>query len=181
MTFIKGQSGNPKGNPKDWQENSEKMIRKMALQNDKKANLVLALGDGKTLREAAEIAGYASAQSAWNALKSIRKDAPMILDMMNLSLPRAFRKLGDQLEAKETKFFQEKGIVTDQRDVQAHEIQQNAAIQIARLHNAYPSRSEEGNAGTQVLNKITVIIEDVSRDVSRPGARTITAEATPAQ
>lgn len=183
MPFVKGQSGNPDGQPKGWQENSDKLtdkkLRKMAIAEERRLNLISALSQGKTFKEAAEISGYVSRQSAWNVFKAICKDTPEILNLMNLPLPRILQKLGDQLEAKETKFFQNKGIITDQVDVEAHEIQQNAAVQLARLHNAYPGRNEEGNSGMQVLTQIKVIIEDVSQDVSRRSAHTITAEATP--
>lgn len=180
MTFIKGQSGNTKGQPKGWQENSSKMsektLRRVALEQERQTKLVEALSQGATFAAAADIANYSSRQSAWNAFKKIRENTSELLDVMNLPLPRILQKLGDQLEAKETKFFQNKGIITDQVDVSAHDIQQNAAIQLARLHSAYPSRDQEEH-GAQVLTQIKVIIEDVSRQ----GERTLTAQATPAQ
>lgn len=45
-----------------------------------------------------------------------------------------------KLEATETKFFQHLGEVTETRDVDAHDIQLRAGIEVAKMLRMYPDR-----------------------------------------
>lgn len=149
MTFVKGQSGNPQGLTRS-------ALAKLAARSvEKQAKMVDCLSRGMTLEQIAKECGYASKQSVWNAVKRLKASTPEILNLMNLPLPRALRKLGDELEAKETKF-----IVCDkqihERTVEAHEVQQNAAVQLARLHDAYPREAKSGTNSAPVAVNIHI-------------------------
>ena len=53
-------------------------------------------------------------------------------------LNRALHKLNEKLDAKETKFFTNSGIVTQEKEVEAHDIQLQAAQAIAKIADAFP-------------------------------------------
>lgn len=67
-------------------------------------------------------------------------------------LQKALEKLDSQLDAKETKFFVHQGLLVSQADVEAHAIQQNAAIAIAKIADAMPrDRAEKAAPPTVTL------------------------------
>ena len=70
------------------------------------------------------------------------------LDEMGLSDARLMLKLIELLEAKETKYFQKDGVVTDQRDVEALEVQRRTLDMIFRMKGMYaPERHEHTGKG----------------------------------
>jgi hypothetical protein len=70
------------------------------------------------------------------------------LDEMGLSDTRLMLKLIELLEAKETKYFQKDGVVTDQRDVEALEVQRRTLDMIFRMKGMYaPERHEHNGKG----------------------------------
>ena len=54
-----------------------------------------------------------------------------------------FLKLGSLLDAKETKFWADKGVVIETREVEAQDIQIRAAVELAKMHGAYPKGKDE--------------------------------------
>jgi hypothetical protein len=81
---------------------------------------------------------------------AIRGRAAVPSDMLQAALQKA----KDQLNAKERKFFAHQGMIMDQRDVDAHAIQQGAArliIEMSELLIKAPPKQPEG--------KITVTID----------------------
>ena len=84
--------------------------------------IVKALLDGKTETEAVKCAGYSPAYA--NSGKHVIMNNPVILKTIREIYERAgitddylARKNEELLNAREMKFFQEKGIVTDSREV----------------------------------------------------------------
>ena len=77
-----------------------------------------------TLDEIGRRAGYKSSprQKAWDALqdKGVKNEVERLMDKEEgLRMPSLLKKLNEGLDAKDTKFFQEKGVVKDTRDVVA--------------------------------------------------------------
>lgn len=67
-------------------------------------------------------------------------------------LTELFDKLRDQMEAKKTRFFKYRGVVTEIREVEAHDIQLRAAVELCKLMGLYPqegpSTPERQRVGT---------------------------------
>ena len=67
-------------------------------------------------------------------------------------LQKALTKLDAQLEATETKFFTNQGMLVSQVDVPAHAIQQSAAVAIAKIADAMPrDRAEKAGPPSVTL------------------------------
>src|ERR1700730_1765756 len=89
----------------------------------KQSRLVQELPTSNSVAEAGERAGYACRQSAHEAFKSISERAPEVLERIGLTLEYVLDKcLRPLLEAKETKFFANQGVVMETRDVEANDI-----------------------------------------------------------
>lgn len=71
-------------------------------------------------------------------------------------LQNAINKLNEQLEATETKFFTNEGLVVGREEVPAHAIQQNAANAILKMSDAFP-RDRVDKAGPP---SVTLEIKD---------------------
>src|SRR5262249_11820938 len=101
-------------------------------------------------------AGYSDrnlAQSGHQVLKAIRLRMPELMDEIGLSKRALIEKyLTPLLNAKDTKFFQHNGKVTDQRKVPALSVRADALDMAFRLRGSYtPSRLEEPPIGVQVV------------------------------
>ncbi len=72
----------------------------------------------------------------------IRKYVRWLLDTEGGSPLEAVRVLTGKLKAQDTRFFQKDGIVTDERNVEAHAIQLDASKTILELHGAFPDKQE---------------------------------------
>src|SRR5258708_2156413 len=93
----------------------------------KQAKLVKELPNSTSIAEAGEKAGYAHRQDAHRALKGISERAPEVLERLGLTIEHVADKcLRPLLDAKETKFFADKGIVIETRDVEANEVRLRA-------------------------------------------------------
>ena len=107
--------------------------------------LLKELTKGGRIQDAGRRAGYASPQSTSQALANVREKAPEILNRINLGLDVSLKRyLKPLLEAKETVFFQNQGIVTDQREVACLDIRMRATENLLKIHGAYP-RGTNGN------------------------------------
>ena len=88
---------------------------------------------------------YAVAVSQYpSKIKSeIEKDlsSPILsaLETEGISPARLAKKLNEELDANETKFFQHQGEVVDEREVIAWEVRQRARIDAHKLLNHYPA------------------------------------------
>jgi len=76
-------------------------------------------------------------------LDSVRANTIRLLNEKGPKLDRVLLRLRQALSAKETKFFQFQGIVTDQREVIAHNIRLAAAKLTLELHDAMPNQKHE--------------------------------------
>jgi hypothetical protein len=96
---------------------------------------------------AAIAAGYKNLPTSQTAgaqnYKKFVKEINRWLDDMGLSENALKTKLLSLMDAKETKFFADKGIVTDQREVEALGIQQKALDMAFKIKGSYaPERKE---------------------------------------
>ena len=84
--------------------------------------------------------------------RKFTKEIATWLDEVGLSENALKTKLLNLLDAKETKFFADKGIVTDQRDVEALGIQQRALDMAFKVKGAYaPEKVEHTGITVNVL------------------------------
>jgi len=122
----------------------------------KQQRLLVSLSKGQTQKQAALNAGYSpknARQSAHQAIKYIRLRAPEAMDQAGLTMTVLIDKyLRPQLKSKETKFFAQRGIVTDRRDLPDNGAR-NAALDMAfKLQGAYPKNGDgEDHAGGSEL------------------------------
>ncbi|MFH2003080.1 MAG: hypothetical protein ABIK28_25670 [Planctomycetota bacterium] len=77
-----------------------------------------------------------------------------------VTLSHAMTRLKDALDAKEEKFFQKDGIVTDQKDVIAHGIRLKATELALALHDAMPSQRHEHEISGQIGATVSLSDED---------------------
>jgi len=106
--------------------------------NEKRRKLLQGIGKGLNVSEAGRLAGYGRPQSAHYALNRIKIHAPEILQRIGLLPEKLLKRLVQKLDAKETQFFSDKGIVMDRRRVVAHDIQLRAIDMLARMYGFYP-------------------------------------------
>jgi hypothetical protein len=103
----------------------------------RRRRLINGIGQGMTITEAGTFAGYKHRQAAHRAFRSIQLQLPEALERAGYSvdqvLTEVFEKLREKLEAKETKFFQYRGIVLETREVEDHWIQLRAAVEICKM------------------------------------------------
>jgi len=123
----------------------------------KQAKLVKALPNSKSLAEAGEKAGYYDRPTTHRALKSISERAPEVLERLGLTIEHVANNcLRPLLEAKETKFFADKGIVIETRDVAALEVRLRAIEVWAKLMGAYTAQK------VQLSGDLTLDLNHVS-------------------
>jgi hypothetical protein len=104
----------------------------------KQARLLKALPVSKTVAEAGEKAGFACRQSAHEAFKGITERAPEVLERLGLTYEHVLDKcLRPLLNATETKFFQNQGVVMQEKEVEALDIRLRAIDTWAKLAGAY--------------------------------------------
>uniref|UniRef100_A0A6H1ZZT3 Terminase n=1 Tax=viral metagenome TaxID=1070528 RepID=A0A6H1ZZT3_9ZZZZ len=109
-----------------------------------------AIIEGKSETEALKCAGY-SASYALTRKKEIlnnphiTKTFASILDAAGLTDDYLAGRIKQLAEAKETKFFQEKGVVTETREVDALGIQADMIQFGAKLRGAYPAETHNVN------------------------------------
>jgi hypothetical protein len=111
----------------------------------------------KSRSEAAILAGLSPKnprQSAYQALESIKKKAPEIMDALGLSLPYIIDKhLRPLMEATETKVFAHEGEITDYAELADNTTRRYATNMALELHGAYPTEQEkqQGSLGVEVI------------------------------
>src|SRR5713101_4710963 len=103
----------------------------------KQAKLVNALPTAASVSEAGRKAGYAYAQDAHRALESIREKMPAVLDRHGLTPDFAAEKCLKLMNAKEKKCFASNGLVMEEREVEALDIQLRALDAWAKMYGAF--------------------------------------------
>src|ERR1700687_3257240 len=94
---------------------------------------------GMTLQEAGETVGYppeSARQSAWKAMETIKRKAPEVFDKAGLTLESLAEDVHRLRRAKEKKFVSLMGSFTDEREVDALDIQIKADDMGLRVHGA---------------------------------------------
>src|SRR5215831_9948269 len=96
--------------------------------------LVTAMIDGETVQDAAITAGMGRA-TAYRALDRMERDGTIaeIMERAGITPAAIAEKLKAKMNARETKFFADKGVVRDTRTVAAHGIQLDATKFAARM------------------------------------------------
>lgn len=92
--------------------------------------------EGKSQTKAFRDAGYSKTTAAKKSGAMLKSLAPTFTDLLDkggLSDPALVKKINFLFDAKETKFFQKDGIVTDEREVEALGIQANMVEFVAKL------------------------------------------------
>ena len=123
----------------------------------RQSRFVKALMKSKSAKDAAIAAGYApkyAAQSAHQALQSIRLRVPEILDNARYSIPVLIEKhLAPKLTATTTKLAVEKGEFTDHVELEDHDTQLKAIDMMLRMHGAYAPKDpkEAAHFGVKVV------------------------------
>jgi ribonuclease D len=104
----------------------------------KQARLIKALPESNSVAEAGAKAGYADRPSTHRALKTISEKTPEVIERLGLTVEHVVNNcLRPLLEAEETKFFANQGLVMDQRNVAALDIRLRAIDIWAKLKGAY--------------------------------------------
>jgi len=146
----------------------------------KQKKLIEALPTSDSVAEAGEKAGYYDRKTAHRALKSVSERAPEVLERLGLTIEHVADKcLRPLLEARETKFFANAGIVLDTREVEALDIRIRAIEVWARLMGAYASQKVQ-LSGDLSLDLNHVSDDDLDRLISQltgPGPSKPTSEA----
>lgn len=124
------------------------------------------VAQGMTLQRAGEVAGYpqkSASQSAWEAMQTIKRKAPEVFDEVGLTLKSLAEDVHRLRRAKEKKFASFMGSFTDEREVDALDIQAKAVDMALRVHGAY---KEGQNAGNQVRSEaiaVCLVVTDERR------------------
>ena len=118
---------------------------------------------GMTLREAGVAVGYperSAPQSAWKAMQTIKRKAPEIFDKLGLTVESLAQDVDRLRRAKETKFFHDKGIVLETREVEALDIQAKAVDMGLRVHGAYKEADDARNTLRSETSTVCLVVAD---------------------
>lgn len=125
-----------------------KKVKKRNAIKPRQRKLIKAIQKGATITEAGHAAGYSHPNAASRAYKTIRLRFHSALEEAGLDVGKElvenynfFRTKRDT--AAETKFFADKGVVIEQREVIAHDIQLRAGAEINRILAATGERNDE--------------------------------------
>lgn len=135
------------------------MRRHRLTPKQRKAIQVIARDPDATLSEIGVKAGYTSPQHVVRALASPAVKAVMETDK-RLKARALVRKLAEGLDAKETKFFSDKGIVTDKRDFIDYQTRHKYLETALRLRGDLsnkPPESEDFSA--KIINQIFLSLQ----------------------
>jgi hypothetical protein len=128
--------------------------------NDKQAKLIRYLRQGLTISEAGRRAGYGRPQTAHRAFKAIRlRFHPALqragIDAEQILIDTILTQYS-KLTATETKFFDNKGIVIEEREVLAHDVNLTAARDLQRFLGAIATTDLDDDTGGSGPEKVTV-------------------------
>lgn len=112
----------------------------------KQQRLVKALPKAASIAQAGRSAGYGTKQAALRAYKGIKERAPEILERIGYGQEVVLGNLGKLTGATETKFFADKGIVLETREVEANDIRLRANVELAKIHGAYEKDESQPDA-----------------------------------
>ena len=93
-----------------------------------------------------------------DVLNSLNTQMIQAMDKAGITLDRLMGQLSDELQAKDTKFFADKGIIKDTAEVIAHDVRQRARIDAHKLRGDYPATG----VNVQSTGEHTVVIRKFS-------------------
>lgn len=120
--------------------------------------------------ESARAAGYKAATDSTlagigsNNFKALKKKIDIWLEEEGLSDTALKMKLLNLLEAKETKFFAHQGCVTDEREVEALEVQRRSLDMAFKIKGSYApeKREHSGPNGAPIQTEERLITAEMS-------------------
>lgn len=121
---------------------------------------------GKSLREIAKEVGTSNPR-VFQVLQRVEPELVNALRKANYGLGKAVAKMVEMTEAKETKFFQFEGSVTDQRTVRDNDTCLEARKTMLMLHGVLGKRGD----GSDDVNHTQIIIQNVIERPQRGEAR----------
>jgi len=89
-----------------------------------------------------------------DVLNSLNTQMIQAMDKAGITLDRLLGQLSDELQAKDTKFFADKGTIKDTAEVIAHDVRQRARIDAHKLRGDYPATG----VNVQSTGEHTVVI-----------------------
>jgi len=114
-------------------------------------------------------AGYKAGHSAYTMgernYKKYTKEIATWLDEVGLSENALKTKLLNLLDAKETKFFADKGVVTDERTVEALSVQQKALDMAFKIKGSYAPEKQEHSLNDDMASLLETIA-GATRDIT---------------
>jgi len=132
----------------------------------KQKKLVEALPVTHSIAEAGIMAGYSDRQGASRALKGIAEKAPEVLERLGLTVEHVADKcLRPLLEAKRKEFFQNGGIVMQEKEVEDNGTRIRAIEVWARLMGAYTAQKVQ-LSGDVSLNLNHVSDDELDRTIT---------------
>jgi len=85
------------------------------------------------------------------------------MDRHGITLDRLIDQLQDELTAEDTKFFSDKGVVIEEKQVAAHDVRQRARIDAHKLRGDYPATGVNVQASGEHTVKIMRFSDDESK------------------
>lgn len=127
-----------------------------------------------TIAEAGRIAGYASRQAAWDAVQSITvqeafKAIEKAMYLGGIDDEKIVKRLGEALDAEETRFFQFQGNIVDRENVVDHATRLKAIELVVKIRGLIRSDKEPPvNPGPTVNINFyrDARTEDIRRDIN---------------
>lgn len=133
-----------------------------------------ALLQGKSRSEAAREAGLnpSSLSPSRESGQIIQSAAIRALTRAGVTPDKLAQRHAESLDAKETKFWSDKGVVTDERTVVSHNIRLDAVREGWKIHDAYPHEKPDPDHGQGPI----VSIQFLSRQpATEPTEQRVTA------
>ena len=110
----------------------------------RRRKLIEGVGQGMTVTEAGVHAGYKHKQAAHRAFKSVQAHLPEVLERAGYSVDELLipllSNLVEKLDAKETKYFAYRGVVMETWEIENHDIQLRAAVELCKILGLYPGK-----------------------------------------
>lgn len=146
------------------QEKTRKNTKKRGLTR-KEAKLAEAyITKTDNISEAGRIAGYCDAQEAHRAFKRVQRKMPDLLDAHGLTEDHVIEEcLKPSLKAMETRFFANKGVVLDQREVIAWGPRQQAEERYWKLRGRLKQVDDAATAHPAGTHSVCVVVTDERR------------------
>jgi hypothetical protein len=121
--------------------------------------LIKGVLSGKSVREAAEYAGYSPnnpRQAGYQALNALKQKMPQVMDRMGLTQEALIAKyLLPALSAEDTMLAQFEGKFTDEKKTPAWNARNKALETAFKLRNAFP-QSEQQDPGKQQIQVVVI-------------------------